>query len=160
MQFGQCHVCGENLGSHIHGFSRQTQKVSLEGETQTITVLHALQEMSFCGQEGWEAIEEHITEGLHPLYQPLHLVATCSECRKPVDRTQPHYTLNINKLEDISQPWLASMRVLDEKEIAVFCPECRLPDGDLSAGLGLPEQEDASVAGAQPERTKQSEPQS
>jgi hypothetical protein len=158
MQFGQCHVCGENLGSRIHGFTSQTQKVSLDGKT--ITVLHALQEMSFCGQQCWEAIEEHITEGLHPLYQRLHLVATCSECRKPVDRTQPHYTLNISEMEDISQPWLASMRVLDDKEIAVFCPQCRVPEGDLAAGLGLLEHEGDSVAVAEPERMREIEPQS
>ncbi|MGY6255528.1 hypothetical protein ACXIVK_18865 [Paraburkholderia caledonica] len=102
-------------------------------------------------------MEEQITQGLHPLYQPLHLVATCSDCRKPVDRTQPHYTLNIGELEDVSQPWLASMRILDEKEIAVFCPQCRVPDGDLAAELGLLEEEDLSVAGAEPERTEESE---
>jgi DNA-directed RNA polymerase subunit N (RpoN/RPB10) len=160
MQPGHCHVCGEKLGTRIHDFHSRTQKVSFDGETKTITVLYELQEMSFCGQECWEAIGEHITEGLHPLYQPLHLVARCSECRKPVDRTQPHYTLNISKLEDISQPWLASMRVLDEKELAVFCPECRVPDWDLSAGLGLLEHEGDSVAVAGPERMREIEPQS
>jgi hypothetical protein len=159
MQLGHCHVCGEKLGSRIHGFYSRTQKVSFDGETKTITVLYELQEMSFCGQECWEAMEEQITEGLHPLYQPLHLVATCCECRRPVDRTQPHYTLYIGELEDVSQPWLASMRILDEKEIAVFCPECRVPQGDLAAGLGLLEQEDASVAVAQLEGTKEFEPQ-
>jgi hypothetical protein len=160
MQLGCCHVCGEKLGFRIHIFYSRTQKVSLDGETKTITVLHELQEMAFCGQECWEAMEEQITAGLHPLYQSLHLVATCCDCRKPVDRTQPHYTLYIGELEDVSQPWLASMRILDEKEIAVFCPECRVPEGDLAAALGLLEQEDASVAGAEPERTKESEPQS
>jgi hypothetical protein len=145
MQLGRCHVCEEKLGSHIHDFYSRTQKVSCDGETKTITVLYELQEMTFCGQECWEAMEEQITEGLHPLYQPLHLVATCCDCRKPVDRTQPHYTLYIGEMEDVSQPWLASMRILDEKEIAVFCPECRVPEEDLAAELGLLEPEDASV---------------
>jgi hypothetical protein len=123
-------------------------------------MLREMDEMTFGGQECWEAMEEQITEGLHPLYQSLRFVATCSECRKPVDRTQPHYALYIGELEDVSHPWLASMRILDEKEIAVFCPECRVPEGDLAAALGLLEQEDASVAGAEPERAKESEHQS
>ena len=160
MQFGKCHVCGENLGQRIYGFSCYTQKVSLDGETQTVIILRGVQEMSFCGQDCWEAMEEQITEGLHPLYQPLHMVATCSECRKPVDRTRPHYTLNVCEVEDISQPWLASMRVLDEKEIAVFCPECRVPDGDWAAASGLLEHENESVSLAIPESAKELERES
>jgi len=158
MQFGHCNVCGEELGSRNHNFYSRTQKVSLDGETKTITVLHELQEMTFCGQECWEAMEEQITAGLHPLYQPLHLVATCSECQESVDRGEPHYTLNIGELEDISQPWLASMRIIEEKEIAVFCPECRVPEGDLAAALGLLEQEDESVAAAETKGAKEFEP--
>ncbi|MFM0378485.1 hypothetical protein PQQ72_15875 [Paraburkholderia strydomiana] len=157
MDLSPCQVCGEKLGSRIHSFYSRTQKVSIEGDTKTITVLHELQEMAFCGQECWDAMEESITAGFHPLYQPLHFVATCSECQKLVDRTQPHYTLYTGEFEDVSQPWLASMRILDEKEIAVFCPECRVPEGALAAALGLVEQEDESVAGAEPESTEESE---
>ncbi|WP_153135342.1 hypothetical protein [Paraburkholderia agricolaris] len=160
MQLGHCRVCEEKLGSPTREFYSRTQKVSFDGETKTITVLYELQEMTFCGKDCWEAMEESITAGLHPLYQPLHLVATCCDCRKPVDRTQPHYTLYIGELEDVSQPWLASMRILDEKEIAVFCPECRVPEGDLAAGLGLLEHDGDSVAVAEPERMREIEPQS
>ena len=116
MDLGHCQVCGAKLGSHIHSFYSRTQKASVDGDVKTITVLHELQEMAFCGQECWEAMEEQITQGLHPLYQPLNLFGTCSDCRKPVDRAEPHYTLYIGELDDVSQPWLASMRILDERE--------------------------------------------
>lgn len=159
MQIGRCQVCEEPLRSCTHEFYSRTQKVLFDGETKTVTVLYELQEMSFCGQECWEAMEEPITEGLHPLYQPLHSVATCSECQSPVDRTQPHDALFIGELEDVSQPWLASMRILDEKEIAVFCSECREPDGDLTAALEAEEEND-SVATVEPERAKKLETQS
>lgn len=152
MQLGHCNVCGEKLKSRGYYFYSRIQKVSLEGETKVIAVLHERQEMTFCGQECWEAMEKQITEGLYPLYQPLNLVATCCECRRPTERTQPHYTLYIGELEDVSQPWLASMRILDEKEIAVFCPDCLVPEGDFAATLGLFEKEDGSVEVDEPER--------
>ena len=154
MDLGHCQVCGEKLGSRIHSFYSRTQKVAIEGETKTITVLYELQEMAFCGHECWEAIESAIVEGLHPLYQPLQMVATCCECRKPVDRTVPHYTLNIGQMEDISRPWLASMRILDEREIAVFCPECRRPDEDLAAAVMLDADLGTDSSAAAPEEAQ------
>lgn len=160
MELRHCQVCGEQLGFRIHEFYSRTQKVSIECETKTITVLYELQEMAFCGQECWKAMEEQITAGLHPLYQPLHSVARCCECQRPVDRTQPHYALYIGELEDVSQPWLASMRILDEKEIAVFCAECRVPDADLSTALRLLEEESEGAATAEPKRAKKLETQS
>jgi hypothetical protein len=137
MELGHCQVCGQKLGSRIHSFYSRTQKVVVERETKTISVLYELQEKAFCGHECWQAIESAIVEGLHPLYQPLQMFATCSECRKPVDRTERHYTLNIGELEDISRPCLASMRILDEREIVVFCPACRAPAEDLAAAVML-----------------------
>ncbi|SAK66555.1 hypothetical protein AWB78_02420 [Caballeronia calidae] len=146
MELGHCQVCEVKLGSRMHNFYSRTQKVNFDGESKIITVVHELHEMCFCSKECWEAMEEPITEGLHPLYQALHAVATCCECQRPVDRVQPHYTLYIGEMEDVSQPWLASMRIMDEKEIAVFCPECRIPDGDLAASLGILEPENANGA--------------
>ncbi|WP_296658532.1 hypothetical protein [Paraburkholderia sp.] len=160
MQTGRCQVCEEQLGSRTHEFYSRTQKVVFEGKLKTVTVLYELQEMSFCGQECWEAMEKPIMDGLHPLYQQLHPVAKCCECQAPVDRTQPHYALYVGELEDVSQPWLASMRILDEREVAVFCAECRVPDGDLAAALGLLTEENDSVAAAESEPAKKLEPQS
>lgn len=129
MELGHCQVCEVKLGSRMHNFYSRTEKVNFDGESEVITVLHGLHQMSFCSKGCWEAIEEAITEGLHPLYQPLRAVATCCECRKPVDRNQAHYTPYIGEMEDVSQPWLASIRIVDEKEIAVFCPGWRIPEG-------------------------------
>lgn len=151
---------GRKVGSSTHEFYSRTQKVSFDGETKTIAVLHEPQEMTFCGQDCWGAMEEQITDGLHPLYQPLRPVATCCECQKPVDRAKPHYALYIGEMEDVSQPWLASMRIFNEREIAVFCSACRVPEADFVATSGLLDQEDASVVKAEAERTKESEPQS
>jgi len=76
MQLSHCHVCGEKLGSRIHNFYSRTQKMSLDGETKIISVLHELQEMPFCGQECWGAMEEAITEG------SIRFTSRCASSRR------------------------------------------------------------------------------
>jgi endogenous inhibitor of DNA gyrase (YacG/DUF329 family) len=134
-----CYVCDEFLDSTYHAFYSRTQKVAEVNGQTTISVLYELQELQFCSQQCWQALEPRIIEGLNPLYQPFHMVATCSQCQNPVDRTQPHYTLNVGEMEDVSKPWLASVRVVKDWEIAVLCPDCRQPadEGEMTREMGL-----------------------
>jgi DNA-directed RNA polymerase subunit N (RpoN/RPB10)/endogenous inhibitor of DNA gyrase (YacG/DUF329 family) len=138
----KCYVCGESLNSTYHAFYSRTQKVGkVDGQT-TISVLYELEELQFCGQQCWQALEPRIIEGLNPVYQPFHMVATCSQCQNPVDRTQPHYTLYVGELENVSKPWLASVRVVEDWEIAVLCPDCQQPadEGAMGREMGLEEE--------------------
>jgi endogenous inhibitor of DNA gyrase (YacG/DUF329 family) len=135
----KCYVCSASLNSTYHEFYSRTQKVAqVDGQT-TISVLYELQELQFCSQQCWQALEPRIVEGLNPVYQPFHMVATCSQCQKPVDRKLPHYTLYVGELEDVSKPWLASVRVVEDREIAVLCPDCRQPadEGAMAREMGL-----------------------
>jgi hypothetical protein len=150
MEHKCCQVCKEKSTGNIHSIYSRTQKLIFEGESKILNVLYELHEMNFCGADCAEAMAEAMTEGLHPLYQPLNEIATCCECRKPVFRLQPHYALYIGEFEDVSQPWLASMRIVDEEEIAVFCLECRKPSEDKAETPELLEsgEKNGCVAGA------------
>jgi len=104
----------------------RTQKVSSGGKQ--IFVMHDLLESCFCSALCWEGMEKVVTDGLNQVYQPFHMVATCSQCGKAVDRVKPHYAIHVAEFKDVSQPWLISAQVLDEREIAVYCSDCMTPD--------------------------------
>jgi hypothetical protein len=121
-----CRVCMSGIGSCYLALFGRMQKVSSGGKQ--ISVVHELMESFFCSELCWEGMEKVVTEGLNPVYQPFHMVATCSQCGKAVDRVKPHYTLHVAEFKDVSEPWLISAQVLDEREIAVYCSDCMTPD--------------------------------
>lgn len=138
----KCYACGESLNSNYYAFYSRTQKVAqVDGQT-TISVMFELQELQFCSQRCWQTLEPRIIDGLNPVYQPFHMVATCSQCQSSVARTLPHYTLYVGELEDVSEPWLASVRVVRDREIAVLCPVCRTPtdENEMAKEMGLEEE--------------------
>ncbi|MGF6997252.1 hypothetical protein [Paraburkholderia sp. GAS32] len=61
------------------------------------------------------------------------------------DRAQRRYALHISEMEDISQPWLASHRTLDSREIAAFCPSCIAPWQKAALGTELIEEDNLPV---------------
>ncbi|MGF6596287.1 DNA-directed RNA polymerase subunit N (RpoN/RPB10)/endogenous inhibitor of DNA gyrase (YacG/DUF329 family) [Paraburkholderia sp. GAS448] len=138
----KCYACGESLSSTYHAFYSRTQKVAKVDGQITISVLYELQELQFCSQQCWQKLEPRIVKGLNPVYQPFHMVATCSQCQSPVERTLPHYALYIGELEDVSKPWLASVRVVKDREIAVLCPDCQPPadEGEMAREMRLEEE--------------------
>lgn len=76
------YACGESLNSTYYAFCSRTQKVAqVDGQT-TISVMSELQELQFCSQRCWQTLEPRIIDGLNPVYQPFHMVATCSQCQR------------------------------------------------------------------------------
>jgi|ERR1700754_357842 len=60
-------------------------------------------------------------------YPTADMTVPCSLCLRPVDRTSPRVSVSMTQFEDESQPWLVSARVVDERELAVYCPGCAEP---------------------------------
>lgn len=121
-----CGVCRCNLKPRYFGLSKRSQKVS-QSVGEPITVLTDEMLADFCDNLCWKEAEAAIVSTLKVAYQAFSMTASCSLCRRPVDRSAPHVTLNIGEYEDASQPWLISARILDEREIAVYCPTCAEP---------------------------------
>lgn len=141
---GQCYVCNSDVQPRFFSFYNRTQRVSPDGAT--ITCLYAEEAFRFCGKSCWEVLEKPIVAEFNPVYQSFRVTATCSICQKPVDRTQRHYVIDIAEMEDISEPWLASHRTLDEREIAVFCPSCVAPHQGAALGMEVIEEDDLPAA--------------
>jgi hypothetical protein len=140
---GRCYVCNSDVQPRFFSFYDSTQQVSPDGKT--ITCLYAKETFRFCGESCWEVLEKPIVAGFNPVYQLFTITARCSICQKAVDRTQRHYVINIAEMEDISKPWLASHRTLDEREIAVFCPSCVAPHQGGALGTEAIEEDDLPV---------------
>jgi len=122
-----CEVCGCNLKHQYFSLSKRSQTVSQSVEGMVITVLTDEMLADFCDNICWNEAEASIVSTLQVAYQALSMTARCSLCRRPVDRSAPHVTVNVAEYEDASQPWLISARILDEREIAVYCPTCAEP---------------------------------
>jgi hypothetical protein len=84
---GRCYVCNCDIQPHFFSFSDRTQQVAVDGKT--ITSLYAEETFRFCGKSCWDVIEQPIVASFNPIYQVFRITATCSKCRKPVDRAQP-----------------------------------------------------------------------
>lgn len=137
---GRCYVCNSDVQPRFFSFYNRIQQVSPDG--QTITCLYAEETIRLCGKSCWEVIEKPMLASFNPVYQAFKMTATCSLCQKPVDRTHRHHAINIAEMEDISKPWLASHRTLDEREIAVFCPSCLAPNQGAALGMEVIEEDD------------------
>jgi hypothetical protein len=56
-----------------------------------------------------------------------------SLCQREVDRRVPHVSIGMLEFEDVSQPWPMSARVLDDRELAVYCADCATPETAVRA---------------------------
>jgi len=125
-----CEVCRADLTRRYFSLSKRCQWV-LETENESvITVLSDHMLADFCSDLCRDEVESAIAATLQVAYQPFDMTASCSLCRAQVRRDAPHVAISVAEYEDISEPWLLSARILDEREIAVYCPGC----ADAAAG--------------------------
>jgi hypothetical protein len=85
--------------------------------------------VSRASDEAAKVIEDEaaISSTLNSPYPAACATVPCSLCLRPVDRSKPHVSVCMTNFEDASEPWLVSARVVDERELAVYCHCCAEP---------------------------------
>jgi hypothetical protein len=78
----------------------------------------------FCGQQCADYAQAAISSTLSSPYPAAGQTVPCSLRLRPVDRTAPHVSVSVTQFEDASEPWLVSARVVDKRELAVYCHGC------------------------------------
>lgn len=128
-----CGICDQPRPKCCVSFSARTcwlerQEVDRKPVT-AVKVLNEEELLMLCETACWRSAEPLLTAyfKLKTTFPPFGWVTACSVCGKAVDRAQPHVTLNVTEMEDISTPWLPSAQILDDRDFAVLCPKCSLP---------------------------------
>ena len=121
-----CGVCDHELPRSYFSLSKRTQTaagskpgVALVSDDNLLT--------DFCGQGCADYAEAAISSTLCSPYPAAVPTVPCSLCLRPVDRSKPHVSVSMTQFEDASEPSLVSARVVDERELAVYCGSCAEP---------------------------------
>jgi hypothetical protein len=124
----RCGVCDCQLRADYFSLSKRSQTVKTTPDGNVVMVSEDELVTDFCGIECSDYAEVAITSTLTTPY-PSSSGATvpCSLCLRPVDRSKPHVAVSMTNVEDASEPWLVSARVVDERELAVYCRSCAEP---------------------------------
>lgn len=128
-----CHSCYEELEPRFVALSQRSEVMvikCIDGKTvQTIEVLSDSIQVEYCSLNCWKAAEPEFIEvyNLTEIYPAFAWTAKCSSCGKPINRTQPYVTLNRYEMELQEQPWLTQGKMIDAREFAVLCNDCRPP---------------------------------
>jgi hypothetical protein len=122
-----CGVCDHELHKGYFSLSRRSQTASYPQFGAVVMVSNDELVTDFCGSECSEYAEAAITSTLTSAYPSGGKTVPCSLCLRPVDRTVPHVSVGMTEFEDVSQPWLVSARVVDDRELAVYCLRCAQP---------------------------------
>lgn len=135
-----CGICNHELGRGYFSLSKCSQTVT-GSQPGVVLVSDDSLLTDFCGHECADYAEAAITSTLTSAYPTADKMVPCSLCLRPVDRTAPHVSVSMSQLEDASEPWLVSARVVHERELAVYCHCCAEPGTDSrafdEAGLGI-----------------------
>ncbi|KND60409.1 hypothetical protein BVER_03863 [Candidatus Burkholderia verschuerenii] len=123
-----CGVCHGALRSRYFSLSKATEKVERSGGETIATVLSSTLMTDFCDESCRDEALAAIVSTLKVACQLFAVTAACSLCQREVDRRAPHVSIGILEFEDASQPWLMSARVLDDRELAVYCADCATPE--------------------------------
>jgi hypothetical protein len=140
-----CGICDHALSREYFSLSRCNQTFTKTQSETLIVVSDAESLTDFCSQPCADQAETAITSTLSAPYPPSDETVPCSLCLHPVDRTLPHVSIAMTAFEDISQPWLLSARVTDERELAVYCAGCA---GTLAASEAPIEDEQTATSRA------------
>ncbi|WP_321791863.1 hypothetical protein [Caballeronia sp. J97] len=121
-----CGICDHKLGRGYFTLSKRSQTVT---GTQPSVVLVSDDNLltDFCSQACADYAEAAISSTFASPYPTAAKTVPCSLCLRPVDRTAPHVSVAMTQFEDASEPWLVSARVVDERELAVYCRSCAEP---------------------------------
>lgn len=122
-----CGVCEHILHKGHFSLSKRSQTLTDTPSGKVVMVSDDNLLTEFCGQECADYAEAAISSTLTSPYPTADKMVPCSLCLRPVDRTAPHVSVAMTQLEDASQPWLVSARVVDEHELAVYCSHCAQP---------------------------------
>ncbi|SAK49154.1 hypothetical protein AWB80_01309 [Caballeronia pedi] len=128
-----CGVCDHELGCGYFALSKRSQTLA-EGPSSSVVVVSDDDLLTdFCGQKCADYAEAAISSTLTSPYPAADVTVPCSLCLRPVDRTAPHVFIAMTQFEDASEPWLVSARVVDERELAVYCRGCAEPRSTSNA---------------------------
>ncbi|VXC51396.1 conserved hypothetical protein [Burkholderia sp. 8Y] len=128
-----CGVCEHELHKGYFSLCKRSQTLTDTPSGTVVMVSDDELVTDFCGSECSEYAEAAITSTLTSPYPSRGKTVPCSLCLQPVDRALPHVSVNMTQFEDASQPWLCSARVVDERELAVYCAACAQPGRALQA---------------------------
>jgi hypothetical protein len=129
----RCGMCGVTVADHHMQLARRVERMELSEhngqQLKTVRVFSDDVFMEFCDPACWKGREADVTTALelNVIYPNFHWIASCSRCGAAVNRTSPYVTLNIYEVIEESSPWLATEKVLGDKEFAVLCKECNAP---------------------------------
>ncbi|VXC51229.1 conserved hypothetical protein [Burkholderia sp. 8Y] len=121
-----CGICDHELGCGYFSLSKRSLSVT-GNEPGVVLVSDDNLLTDFCGQECADYAEAAISSTLTSPYPTAAKTVPCSLCLRPVDRKEPHVSVSMTRFEDDSQPWPVSARVVDERELAVYCSGCAEP---------------------------------
>jgi hypothetical protein len=123
-----CGVCDCELREGYFSLSKRSQTVTATPSGNVVMVSEDELVTDFCGTECSDYAEVAITSTLTTPYPSGDgKTVPCSLCLRPVDRSQPHVSVSMAKLENASKPWLVTAHVCDERELAVYCVNCAQP---------------------------------
>ncbi|MFM0324912.1 hypothetical protein [Caballeronia glebae] len=127
-----CGICEQQLPHGYFCLSKRSQTVT--GSQPGVVLVSAEDVVTdFCSSDCSGYAEAAISSTLTSPYPTADMTVPCSLCLRPVDRTSPHVSVSMTQFEDESQPWLVSARVVDERELAVYCGSCAEPRRALNA---------------------------
>ncbi|MDR5748802.1 hypothetical protein QCE73_37105 [Caballeronia sp. LZ029] len=121
-----CGVCEHKLPHNYFSLSKRSQTMTV-GEAGAVLVSDDDLLTDFCSQACADYAEAAISSTLTSAYPTAAKTVPCSLCLRPVDRTAPHVSVTMTQSEDASEPWLVSARVVEERELAVYCHSCAKP---------------------------------
>lgn len=121
-----CGVCDCELWSGYFCLSKRSQTVT-GSEPGVVSISDDDLVTNFCSSDCSNYAEAAISSTLTSPYPTADKTVPCSLCLRPVDRTKPHVSVSMTQFEDASQPWLVFARVIDERELAVYCHGCAEP---------------------------------
>jgi hypothetical protein len=122
-----CGVCKKELAHSYFSLSKRSQTVKPTPSGDVVMVADDELLTDFCSEECARYAEAAISSTLTSPYPAASATVPCSLCLRPVNRSKPHVAVSMTDFEDASEPWLVSARVVDERELAVYCRRCAEP---------------------------------
>jgi hypothetical protein len=126
--FGRnCGICTHELTHGFFSLSKRCQTLAVTPSSSVVLVADDELLTDFCSQECANYAEAAISSTLTAPYPGASATVPCSLCLRAVNRSKPHVAVSLTDFEDASEPWLVSARVVDERELAVYCHSCAEP---------------------------------
>jgi hypothetical protein len=122
-----CGICEQELSHGYFCLSKRSQTLSHTPSGSVALVADDELLTDFCNEECARYAEAAISSTLTSPYPAASATVPCSLCLRPVNRSKPHVAVSMTDFEDSSEPWLVSARVVDERELAVYCHSCAEP---------------------------------